>query len=55
MAEDEEGMKGMMARLERYMDEKGLQLNVGKSKIMRCRKGGGGGGRRWYGGGREGR
>ena len=41
MAEDEEGMKGMMARLERYMDEKGLQLNVGKSKIMRCRKEGG--------------
>ena len=33
MAEDEEGgMKGMMVRLERYMDEKGLQLNVAEVK-----------------------
>ena len=41
VAEDEEGMKGMMGKLERYMDRKGLHLNVGKSKIMRCRRGGG--------------
>ena len=41
VAEEEEEMRGMMAKLERYLDGKGLQLNVGKSKIMRCRKGGG--------------
>ena len=32
-------MKGMMGKLERYMDGKGLQLKVRKSKMMRCRKG----------------
>ena len=40
MAEDEEGMKGMIGKLKRYMDGKGL-LNVEKSKVMRCRRGGG--------------
>ena len=52
VAEEEEEMRGMMAKLERYLDGKGLQLNVEKSKIMRCRKGVGGG-RTWYGDGRE--
>ena len=39
MAEDEEGMKGMMARLERYAERKGLEVNAGKSKVMRFKKG----------------
>lgn len=34
-------MRAMLARLERYVKEKGLEVNVGKSKIMRFRKGGG--------------
>lgn len=38
LAEDEDGMKCMMARLERYLDKKGLTLNVEKSKIMIFRK-----------------
>ncbi|XP_076661049.1 uncharacterized protein LOC143364789, partial [Halictus rubicundus] len=41
MAEDEEGMRGMMRGLERYLEERKLQLNVEKSKMMRCRRGGG--------------
>ena len=41
LAEEEGGMKCMIARLERYIDRKGLELNVGKSKIMRFRKSGG--------------
>lgn len=39
MVEDEEGMKGIMGKLEKYLEEKGMELNVGKTKIMRCRKG----------------
>lgn len=34
-------MRAMLARLERYVKEKGLEVNVGKSKIMRFRRGGG--------------
>lgn len=41
LAEDEEGMKGVMGKLERYLDEIGMELNTEKTKIMRCRKGGG--------------
>lgn len=41
MAEDEEEMKGIMDKLDKYLEEKGMELNVGKTKIMRCRKGGG--------------
>lgn len=41
LAEDEEGMRGMMAKLDKYMDGKGLEVNIGKTKIMRCRRGGG--------------
>ncbi|KMQ82982.1 hypothetical protein RF55_21271, partial [Lasius niger] len=31
----------MIGKLEGYLDGKGLELNTGKSKVMRCRKGGG--------------
>lgn len=41
LAEEEEGMRGMMRRLEKYSTEKDLKLNVGKSKMMRFRKGSG--------------
>ncbi|XP_067217103.1 LINE-1 retrotransposable element ORF2 protein [Linepithema humile] len=41
IAEEEEEMKGMMERLERYLDRKNLELNTEKTKIMRFRKGGG--------------
>lgn len=35
-----EGLRGMIGKLERYLDRKGLELNVEKTKVMRCRKGG---------------
>ncbi|CAK9801077.1 Retrovirus-related Pol polyprotein from type-1 retrotransposable element R2 (Fragment) [Anthophora plagiata] len=41
LAEDEEGMKGLVGRLERYLDGKKLEVNVEKTKVMRCKKGGG--------------
>lgn len=41
VAEDEEEIKGMMGKLEGYLDERGLELNAEKTKIMRYRKGGG--------------
>lgn len=41
LTEDEGILKGMMKWLEGYLEEKGLMLNVGKTKVMRCRKGGG--------------
>lgn len=41
MAEDEDGIRGLMDRMERYLDEKGLELNTEKTKMLRCRKGGG--------------
>ncbi|XP_077280504.1 uncharacterized protein LOC143907534 [Temnothorax americanus] len=41
LAENEEDMKGMIGKLEGYLDRKGLILNSEKTKIMRCRKGGG--------------
>lgn len=34
-------MKGMIRTLERFGARKKLEVNVGKTKIMRCRKGGG--------------
>ena len=34
-------MRSMIERLEGYLERKGLELNVGKSKIMRFRKEGG--------------
>lgn len=39
-AEDAEGMKVMLERLKRYLDKKGFELNVEKTKV-RCRKVGG--------------
>jgi len=41
LAEDEEGMRSMITRLEGYIEKKRLELNVNKTKIMRFRKGGG--------------
>ncbi|XP_076301434.1 uncharacterized protein LOC143219315 [Lasioglossum baleicum] len=41
LAEEEDGMRGMMGVLERYLEGKKLQLNADKSKVMRCRVGGG--------------
>src|SRR5436190_19152882 len=41
IAENEEDMKCMMRRMERYVEKKGLEVNAAKSKIMRFRKGGG--------------
>lgn len=35
-----EGMRCLIERLGRYLEDKGLVMNVNKSKIMRCRKGG---------------
>ena len=45
LAEDVEGMKGMMGKLEKYVEGKGLQVNVEKTKVMRCRRWGAGGAR----------
>lgn len=41
MAKNEEEMKSMIERLEIYLRNKELELNVKKTKILRCRKGGG--------------
>jgi len=41
MAEDEEGMKKMIKGLKKYLKEKGLELNIETSKMMRFKKGGG--------------
>jgi len=40
MAEDEEGMRSMIERLEDYLEGKKLDVNVRKIKEMRFRKGG---------------
>jgi hypothetical protein len=53
LAEGEDEMRSVIERLERYMDRKGLEVNVGKTKIMRFRRGGGRMGKRdwrWKGG-----
>lgn len=52
IAEDEEGMRIMIERLERYMERKRLEVNTEKMKIMRL----GGGEAEWrgrYGDGKE--
>ncbi|XP_070529983.1 uncharacterized protein [Cardiocondyla obscurior] len=41
MAENEAGIKGMIKNMDEYVKKKGLEMNVKKTKIMRCRKGGG--------------
>lgn len=47
-------MRSMMGRLEGYLDRKGFELNIRKTKIMRFRKGGGRvGKRKWLWKGRE--
>jgi len=33
-------MKNMLERLERYLDRKGLKLNVRNTKVLRFREGG---------------
>lgn len=38
MTENEEGMRGLMARWERYVEEKRFKVNTSKTKIMRYRK-----------------
>lgn len=40
VAENEGGMKGMIKVVEKYV-EKGLEVNVEKTKVVRCRQGGG--------------
>lgn len=34
-------MRSMIGRLEKYMERKGLEVNVGKTKIMRFKREGG--------------
>lgn len=41
LAEDEEGMRSMIGRLEDYLEGKRLELNEKKTKIIRFKKGGG--------------
>lgn len=38
LAEEEDEMRSMMGRLEGYLGRKGLELNTGKTKIMRFRE-----------------
>lgn len=38
VAEDKGGMKGMIKVLEKYVEKKGLEVNVRKTKIMRSLK-----------------
>jgi len=39
LAEEEEEMRNMLERLEGYLERKGLELNAGKTKVMRFREG----------------
>lgn len=39
LAEKEGQMRSMIERLEKYLEGKRLELNVGKSKIVRFRRG----------------
>jgi len=41
LAEGEDEMRSLIGRLEEYMERKGLELNVGKTKEMRFKRGGG--------------
>lgn len=48
LAEEEEVMR-LLKRLEKYCGEKGLEVNTGKTKIIRFRRGGGRGSRlKWW-------
>lgn len=37
VVKDEVGMKGMMRRLERYLNRKSPEVDTEKTKVMRCR------------------
>lgn len=37
LTEDEEGMRSIIGRLEKYLKRKGLELNTNKTKIIRCK------------------
>lgn len=39
VAKDKNGLKGMIKRFEKYVDGKGLKVNVEKPKVMKCKKG----------------
>lgn len=37
LTEDEEGMRSIIGRLEKYLERKGLELNTNKTKLIRCK------------------
>jgi len=41
LANNEEGIKEMIRKFRKYIQDRGLELNIDKSKIMRGRKAGG--------------
>lgn len=41
IAEDKRKMKEIIRVLEKYVEGKGLEVNVKKTKVLRCRKEGG--------------
>jgi len=41
LVEKKEEMRSLIERLKGYLDRKKLEMNVGKTKFMRCRRGGG--------------
>jgi len=54
LAEEEDGMRWLLRRLEKYLERKGLVFNTEKTKVMRFRKGGGGNRRlKWWWKGKE--
>lgn len=40
VAEEEAGMRGLIKTLESYVEQKELEVNVEKTKVMRCRRAG---------------
>lgn len=37
LTEDEEGMRSIIGRLEKYLETKGLELNTNKTKVIKCK------------------
>lgn len=37
LTEDEEGMRSIIGRLEKYLERKELELNTNKTKVIRCK------------------
>lgn len=37
LTEDEEGMRSIIGRLEKYLERKGLELNTNKTKVIKCK------------------